>query len=182
MKLFFQVLQDDLQLAIPHHDQSDPRTEGALKMHEIPRQFLVDPLQVQILRLREERERPRFLLVKTLPHPGVESRLSRIVNITIMHPEPKRSIVHGTASKIIYWRPYTLSWHADKQCVNPNRDMLVLDGFFAVALQSSADRRLSFDFFLHRRAHVGVQVEFAVPFLSSSVIPNIWESGTFQGR
>ena len=93
----------------------------------------------------------------------MESRLSRIVHITIIHPDTKRSIVHGTASKRIYWRPYTLSWHADKQCVNPIRDVLDVEGCIAVALQQSVDRRVSFDFFLYRRTPADIQVEVAIP-------------------
>ena len=97
-----------------------------------------------------------------LQHPRIESRLSRKVHITIMHPDTKTSIVHGTASKRIYWRPYALSWNTDKQYVNPNRDVLHPEGFIAVALRQSNDRRVSFDFFLYRRTHEDIQVEVVI--------------------
>ena len=53
-----QIFQDDLQLAIPHHEQPGLRADGALTMHEVPREFLVDTFKIRIFRLEKERESP----------------------------------------------------------------------------------------------------------------------------
>ena len=90
-----EVLEDHLQLVISCQDQSGLRAEGALKMHDVPRQFLVDLFQVRIARLQEERKRHRFLPSNIPPHPRIESRLSHMLRITNTYLGTRKSAATG---------------------------------------------------------------------------------------
>ena len=173
-----QVLQDDLQLT--HQDQSDLRDECALKMHEVPRPCR--PFS------GTDCPPPRGTStnqVSTEQHPYTSKNRIETVSHVAHHEHASWSQVidgHGTSSKRIWCPPCnncagTLITSAPIQIAMCGPWWILCSRYAAKCWQTCLR------WFLTASAGLaGVQVETAVPYLSSSVILNIWESGISQGQ